>query len=257
MPRKSGVKCLTRNRKGRALSHPADPVANPPTLPQIRVRGRSFMALVLSPEPSLAGWLAALDVQIAKSAAFFAGKPVILDLGLLAPDDEGLAGLVPALEERGIRLIAIEGGGTDWEATQGWNWPDALSGGRAMGEQEIPEEEAPAPPPPPGSLILDEPVRSGQSVVYPEGDIIVMGSVAFGSEVVAGGSVHIYGALRGRAIAGLSGRPESRILCRRMEAELIAIDGYYLTAEDIPAALAGQPAQARLDDENVLVTRLD
>ncbi|MBB3174288.1 septum site-determining protein MinC [Endobacter medicaginis] len=215
------------------------------------------MALVLSPEPMIADWLTALDAQIARSSAFFAGKPVILDLGLLAADDEGLDGLVPALTERGIRLIAIEGGSPDWEATRGWDWPDALTGGRAVGALDIPEEEAPAPPAAPGSLILDEPVRSGQSIVYPEGDIIVMGSVASGAEVVAGGSIHVYGALRGRAVAGLSGRPESRILCRRMEAELIAIDGYYLTAEDIPAALTGQPAQARLHDENVLVTRLD
>jgi len=216
------------------------------------------MALVLSPEPPLSDWLTALDAQIAKSAEFFAAKPVILDCALLGAEDEGLAGLVPDLIDRGIRLIEIEGADPGWEATAEWAWPEGFSGGRAVGAVEIPEEAPPpAPDPARASLILDEPVRSGQSVSFLEGDVIVLGSVASGAEVSAGGSIHVYGALRGRALAGLGGNPGARILCRRLNAELIAIDGYYLVADDIDAGHLGQSRQARLDGESLVLHPLD
>jgi len=230
----------------------------PRPLPQIRARGRSFMALVLSPEPPLADWIAALDAQVAKSAEFFAAKPVILECGLLTADEEGLAELVPALQERGIRLIEIEGADPAWAATAGWAWPQGYSGGRAIGTIEIPEE-APPPPPDPSraSLVVDEPVRSGRSVSFPDGDVVILGSVASGAEVSAGGSIHVYGALRGRALAGVGGNPSARILCRRMNAELLAIDGFYLVADDMPAGRLGQSTQARLDGETLVLLPLD
>ncbi len=230
----------------------------PRPLPQIRARGRSFMALVLSPEPPLADWLAALDAQVAKSAEFFAAKPVVLDCGLLTQDEAGLPGLVPALQERGIRLIEIEGADPAWPATADWAWPQGFSGGRAIGTIEIPEE-APPPPPDPAraSLVLDEPVRSGQSVSFPDGDVVILGSVASGAEVSAGGSIHVYGALRGRALAGVGGNRSARILSLRMQAELLAIDGFYRVADDMPAQRLGQPTQARLDGETLVLSALD
>jgi len=227
--------------------------------PQIRVRGRSFMALVLSPEPALADWLRGLDAQLQRSASFFAGRPVILDLGLLGPDDAGLAGLQGELERRGVRIISIEGGDRAWPQLAGWNWPGGFEGGRAVGELDVPaaDEAAPAQPHPPASLLIEEPVRSGQSVVHADGDVIVIGSVASGAEVAAGGSIHIYGTLRGRAVAGLGGNRNARILCRRMNAELIAIDGYYMTAEDMAPELVGRSTQAKLEDETLLLLPLD
>src|SRR6476620_9020344 len=77
-----------------------------------------------------------------------------------------------------------------------------------------------------GRSFMEEPVRSGQSVIFPHGDVTVVGQVASGAEVVAGGSIHVYGALRGRALAGSMGNPRARIFCRKNEAELLAIDGY-------------------------------
>ncbi|NVN12848.1 septum formation inhibitor MinC, partial [Nguyenibacter vanlangensis] len=85
-------------------------------LPRIRARGRSFLALVLSPEAALDDWLRGLDAQIARSPSFFVGKPIILDLGLLSADAEGLDGLLAALLARGVRIIAIEGGDRGWPA---------------------------------------------------------------------------------------------------------------------------------------------
>jgi len=87
--------------------------------------------------------------------------------------------------------------------------------------------------------------------------VTVVGSVASGAEVIAGGSVHIYGALRGRAIAGLSGNPRARIFCSRLDAELMAIDGVYQTADDMDAALRGRAVQAWLEGEAMHMTALD
>ena len=84
-------------------------------------------------------------------------------------------------------------------------------------------------------------MRSGQSVIFIEGDVTVLGSVGSGAEIVAGGSIHVYGALRGRALAGATGNARARIFCHRVEAELLAIDSYYRTADDIEDSLRRRP----------------
>ena len=125
---------------------------------------------------------------------------------------------------------------------------------------EQPVAAPPDPQPPqkgPASLLLDSPVRSGLSIVFPEGGITVLGSVASGAEVVAGGSIHIYGALRGRAMAGSMGNARARIFSTRNEAELIAIDGYYRTAEDMDASLRSRPVQCWLEDRVLSIAALD
>jgi septum site-determining protein MinC len=101
------------------------------------------------------------------------------------------------------------------------------------------------------SIIVTEPVRSGQSLMF-EGDITVVGSVASGAEVVAGGSIHIYGTLRGRAAAGSMGDASARIFCRKLEAELIAIGGLYKTSEDLEPELRGQSVQLWLEGDSIL-----
>ena len=105
----------------------------------------------------------------------------------------------------------------------------------------------------PTSLLLDAPVRSGQSILFPNGDVTVVGSVASGAEIVAGGSIHIYGALRGRAIAGATGNANARIFCRKFEAELLAIDGLYKTADGIETTLRGQPVQAWIERDAIRI----
>ena len=98
------------------------------------------------------------------------------------------------------------------------------------------------------TLTVHSPVRSGQSIIHLAGDVIVLGPVASGSEIVAGGSIHVYGALRGSAFAGAEGNEKARIFCRRNEAELVAINGWYRTAEDMEPSSRGIPAQAYLDN---------
>jgi septum site-determining protein MinC len=106
------------------------------------------------------------------------------------------------------------------------------------------------------SLVINEPVRSGQSIMFPEGDVTVIGSVASGAEIIAGGSIHVYGALRGRAMAGSLGNVSARIFCRKLEAELLAIDGVYKVAEDIDDKLRGQPVQLWLEDDTIKAAKL-
>ncbi len=96
-------------------------------------------------------------------------------------------------------------------------------------------------------------MRSGQSVIFPHGDVTVVGQVASGAEVVAGGSIHVYGALRGRALAGSMGNSRARIFCSKNEAELLAIDGYYQTTEDIDSKLRNRPIQAWLEGDVLMI----
>jgi septum site-determining protein MinC len=100
-------------------------------------------------------------------------------------------------------------------------------------------------------------VRSGQSILFPKGDVTIIGSIASGAEVIAGGSIHVYGALRGRAIAGFTGNGNARIFCRRMHAELVSIDGLYRTADELDQKLRGRACQVWLTGEQVNLAALD
>ena len=92
--------------------------------------------------------------------------------------------------------------------------------------------------------------------LFHEGDVTVIGSVSSGAEIVATGSIHIYGTLRGRVLAGADGNPRAHIFCRRVEAELIAIDGYYRMADEM-APLLGKPIHAWLEDGALTIKTLD
>lgn len=233
----------------------------------IRLKGRSFLALALSPELPFEDWLARLDDLAARSAGFFLRRPVVLDVEGLDIDKAELRGLVDELKTRNVRIMGIEGARP---SLLGSDLPPAMSDGRPASDFTAPDFETPAPEetvkpgvvasnaplePLPStskpSIIITEPVRSGQSLFFPDGDVTVVGSVASGAEIVAGGSIHIYGTLRGRAMAGTTGNPGARIFCSRLEAELIAIDGFYKTAEDMEPDLRGKTVQIWLEGETI------
>lgn len=218
----------------------------------IRLRGRSYVAFVFSPVVPIAGWLAELDATLAGSPGFFIGKPVVLDLSAVDLSPLAITHLIKSIEARNIRVLGLEGVDPGRLAV---GMPPLLSGGRQCAVVEI-EPEKPALQPA-KSLLLESPVRSGQSIVFPDGDVTVLGAVSSGAEIVAGGSIHVYGALRGRAMAGVNGNSAARIYCQRIEAELLAIDGYYQTAEQIDVALRGKPAQARLEGNSMKITPLN
>jgi septum site-determining protein MinC len=241
----------------------------------IRIKGRSFLALVLSPELPLDWWLGRLDDLAARSAGFFLGRPVVLDVADLEIDRAQLKGLIEELGKRNVRIMGIEGGRPSLFEP---GMPPAMKGGRPAPDFEVPENEPAAesskaaaevasaapvireevqPARATASIIVREPVRSGQSVIFPEGDVTVIGSVASGAEIIAGGSVHIYGTLRGRALAGSVGNASARIFCRKLEAELLAIDGVYKTAEDMAPGLRGQAVQLWLEGDSIMAERLN
>jgi septum site-determining protein MinC len=224
-----------------------------PSRQLVRMRGRSYVAFVFCPVVPIVSWLEEIDATLARSPGFFVGKPVVLDLSAVDLSQTGIAHLVTSLEQRNIRVLGIEGVDAAHLST---SMPPLLTGGRQCVLMQN-EPKKPEPKPKPMSLLLESPVRSGQSVVFTEGDVTVLGSVGSGAEIVAGGSIHIYGALRGRAMAGVNGNSAARIYCQKIEAELLAIDGYYQTAEEIDAALRNRPAQAWLEGDIMKVTPLN
>ena len=222
----------------------------------VRMRGRSYVAFTFCPVVPIAGWLEEVDATLARSPGFFVGRPVVLDLSAVDLSQSAIAHLVASLEQRNIRVLGIEGVDASQVTA---SMPPLLTGGRnCVLTQNEPKNEAKKPEGKPKltSLLVESPVRSGQSVVFADGDVTVLGSVGSGAEIVAGGSIHIYGTLRGRAMAGVNGNAAARIYCHRIEAELLAIDGYYQTAEEISAALRDRPAQAWLQGDIMRITPL-
>ncbi|MGJ7904037.1 septum site-determining protein MinC, partial [Lysobacter sp. 1R34A] len=106
-------------------------------------------------------------------------------------------------------------------------------------------------------MIQSAPVRSGQQIYADNRDLTVLTTVGAGAEVIADGSVHIYGPLRGRALAGAQGNEKARIFCREFHAELVAIAGHYKVLEDIPKELRGKAVQIWLEDEQIKIAALD
>ena len=217
--------------------------------PPLAVRGRVFRAVALEPKAPLDAWVARLDAALKRSPTLFQGKAVILDVAALAPEQAELETLVADLAKR-VTILGIEGAAC---ATDGL--PPLLTNGRPHAETvEIPAEEPPKPPV--TSLTIEGSVRSGQCIVHPEGDVTVMGSVSSGAEILAGGSIHVYGALRGRAIAGAAKNPRARIYCRKFEPELLGIDRLVRTAEDMGNALRGQAVQIWSDGGSIKIAAL-
>jgi septum site-determining protein MinC len=225
-----------------------DSIASPSA---VRFRGRSLMALVLTPEPPTDEWLVELDALLARSPAYFVNRPVVVDVSALPQKRPDLMGIVNELQARKIRVMALEGTETSVLGADARGLPPIIADGRPSTPIELPAKEgaADAAPPvtptprPATSMVIERPIRSGQTIYCPDGDVTVLGSVASGAEIVAGGSIHVYGALRGRALAGW-GNKNGRIFCQNLDAELLAVDGLYKTADEIDRGLRGRPIQA-------------
>lgn len=232
--------------------------------PKLRLAGRSFLAFVLEPWAPGSDWLSDLDEVARQSFAFFANRPVVLDLSRLQPDKTEAEALLSALKARAIRVIAVEGVDPDLLGPALAPLASGMASAKIIefpGAEPRAKSESAAPPPrgpaAPASMVIDKPVRSGQSIFFPDGDITVVGSVSSGAEVIAGGSIHVYGALRGRAVAGATGDGNARIVCRRYHAELVAIDGNYMAAEETPQKFVGKPVHIRLKGGSLLTQVLE
>lgn len=233
----------------------------------VRFRGRSLMALVLRPEPPIDAWLVGLDDLLGRSPGYFTSRPVVADLSAMAGEGDQLVRLMDKLQGRKIRVMAIEGADPERLGLDLDRLPPVVEGGRPASAPAVPDPAQPdaatlaaavaaqqirtVP-----SLMIDKPVRSGQSVTFAEGDVTILGSVASGAEVMAGGSIHIYGTLRGRAMAGFAHK-DGRIFCSKLHAELLAIDGIYKTADEMDATLRGKAVQAWTSGDTLVIAGLD
>jgi septum site-determining protein MinC len=218
---------------------------------------RLYAASVLMPRSPIVDWLSDLDAALQQSEHSIADRPVVLDLAAVRLSPHAILHLIANLEERGIRILGIEGVDPA-ESHQGL--PPVLCRHNEKPGHRIrraPRQAAPAPQTEKlASLLIDDVVRSGQCVSFMEGDVTVVGSVGSGAEIVAGGSIHVYGTLRGRAMAGARGNTRARIFCQTLEAELLAIGSHFKTADEIDEELRHEPVQVWLEGLKLSIATL-
>ncbi|MFZ5606791.1 MAG: septum site-determining protein MinC [Pseudomonadota bacterium] len=214
--------------------------------------------------------------RVQRAPNLFARAAVVLDFSSLlqTPTADQVRALIAALREAGVLPVALAYGTREIDALARELGLPLLAKFRAQYEPAAAEAAsappptpapAPAPAPPPAAragdgrpgLIHTNPVRSGQQVYAEQRDLTVLSTVGAGAEVLADGSIHIYGALRGRALAGAQGNTEARIFCREFHAELVAVAGHYKVLEDIPADLRGKAVQVWLDHGHLKLAALD
>ncbi|HNR91325.1 MAG TPA: septum site-determining protein MinC [Dokdonella sp.] len=222
---------------------------------------------------------AELAEKMQTAPQLFARTPVVLDLSHLPalPDADHVRDLFERIRDAGMMPVGLSYGTSANEALARELDVPLFAKFRAAFERaggSVDPAPAPAPapatppvaqstdtpPPPPrqsgGTLYQDAPVRSGQQVYARGGDLVLTKMVANGAEVIADGSIHVYGALRGRALAGAQGDTSARIHCQEFHAELVSIAGHYRVFEDLPSDLRGKPVQVWLEGEKLLLARL-
>ena len=215
--------------------------------------------------------------RVQRAPKLFQRAAVVLDFGGLpqVPNAATAQALMDGLREAGVLPVAIAYGTSETERLAEALGLPLLAKVRAAYERgdEAPPAPAPArrdpePEPAPAKaaaaahagqpgMMHAAPVRSGQQVYADNRDLTVLSSVGAGAEVIADGSVHIYGPLRGRALAGAQGNAKARIFCREFNAELVAIAGHYKVLEDIPQELRGKAVQIWLEGEDLKIAKLD
>lgn len=209
-----------------------------------------------------------LEAKVAQAPQFFNCAPLVLNVERLGdiPDFEQLRELV---ESEDFVLVGITGARDEAMKTA------AKAAGLAVmvsgkSRKADPEPAAPAPAPDPVEVapvapvqasleptkVHVGPVRSGQQIYAAGTSLVVLGSVSPGAEVIADDSIHIYGALRGRAIAGAKGNPLARIYCQQLQAELLSIAGTFQLSDALPAGLIQEPVHIRLDNEQLRIDRI-
>ena len=220
--------------------------------------------------------------RVQRAPKLFARAAVVVDFGGLAqtPDAATAQRLIDGLRDAGVLPVALAYGSSETERLAEAMGLPLLSKFRAQYERA---EEAAASAPPPREVAAEPllaeapkaaasaaapstggpgmmhstPVRSGQQIYADNRDLTVLTTVGAGAEVIADGSVHIYGPLRGRALAGAQGNEQARIFCREFHAELVAIAGHYKVLEDIPKELRGKAVQVWLEDGQINIAALD
>lgn len=200
---------------------------------------------------------AQLDARIAAAPELFQSFPVLLDFEALAPEAQSsfdIARLDRLLRERSFVPVGIRGADAVLAGIAAGVGLGVLAAGAATEADR--NRGGDGANPAASNLLVQKPVRSGQQVYARGGDLIVLSTVSPGAEILADGNIHVYGALRGRALAGVGGNTQARIFCRRLEAELVSVAGHYRVSEQIPAASRAREVQICLRDERLVIEPL-
>lgn len=196
---------------------------------------------------------------VAQAPRLFDNTPIILDCSLIKDEHFDLAGFCSELKVAGMIPVAIQGGLPIYAAlAEAQGLPTLFASSShdkpVMMQTDHSEETVTPSSETIKTRLLTIPVRSGQQIVSKGGDLVVTSSVSHGAELLADGNIHVYGALRGRALAGIAGNKEARIFCQSLDAELVAIAGYYCLS-DAMQAMAG-PCQVFLREERIQIEPL-
>lgn len=195
-----------------------------------------------------------LDDMVSKAPRLFEHTPIVLDFSSVDADASQFKTICGILRAKGLIPIAVQGAS---ESLQKMALASGLAiiGGSSFQDKELIEKPAESKASEKSqSKIINSPVRSGQQVVSMHGDLIILGSVSHGAELLATGNIHIYGALRGRALAGINGNKNARIFCQLLDAELVSIAGYYQLREVITPPQT--PCQIYLRDMSIQIDSL-
>ena len=196
-----------------------------------------------------------LAEKIKQAPGFFDNTPVVIDLEGVPEPRDGLDfnGLYNLLRGHGMIPVGIRNGGQKLQAAARLAGLPVLPESRSAGATRKPERAEPTQA---RNRIVNHPVRSGQEIYAADGDLIVLGTVSAGADVVADGNIHVYGALRGRALAGVKGDVETWIFCQSLEAELISIAGRYRVNEQFDAADRDKAVQIHLQEDRLIIEHL-
>ena len=221
----------------------------------IELKGSSFTLSVVhlySAQPEVIHQ--ALQEKVEQAPAFLKNAPVVINVAALNSDVDW-KNIQQAVISAGFRVVGISGCKDEQQklAISLTGLP-LLSEGRANRAAEPPAAPVVPDDAPAKTRIVSTPVRSGQQIYARNSDLIVTSSVSAGAELIADGNIHIYGTMRGRALAGAAGDTNCQIFCTHLGAELVSIAGQYWLSEQIPSDFFGQAARLSLLD-NVLTVK--
>lgn len=191
---------------------------------------------------------------VKKAPKLFERTPVVFDLAAVNQQEFDLQELCQIARANGMIPVAIQGGSNLQETLAQCNGLGVLNASTAQDRNLMHEVSEASTTQPTKSRLLSSPVRSGQQVVAKGSDLIVSSSVSHGAELLADGNIHVYGCLRGRALAGISGDLEARIFCQSLDAELVSVAGYYLLSDAFEPVAA--PCQIYLENEQIKIEPL-
>ncbi len=202
-----------------------------------------------------------LAEKISQAPGFFQHAPVVIDLFAVQDNEEeneeiDLPELVKSLRDYGLIPVAVRGCNPQQHEIALSLDLGILANTKSVRPRRYLESETVAEPAPSTSKIVTLPIRSGQQVIALEGDLIALSTVSHGAEILAQRHIHIYGALRGRALAGVNGDEKARIFCLQLNAELLSIAGQYLVNEDFPENVRGKAVQIYLEEDSLKIQAL-